>query len=588
MNRFFTLLAISGLVIGCDGLRLTPTDELTSIEVVPGDTIALEGEPFTLRVVARNQDGDSIAIPKWQDIRWIIDEQEVLEAYGDQMTGLIGGQTRVRAVVSGLSATARVRINPIWDVTATYAYITQAIQNPENPIPIIANRKGLLRIYVTTDRFHTYSPPEVHVALRNGATVLADTVLKQTFEKIMVAPDEAKYDFSYNLVISAEDITPGLTAVVTYDPADIQHGLQGKETFTFDVKTIPVHRQMLVPIFSTHNPDSTATRWANAQREREGAMRPSVLMFPLDEQKLTIREGYVTDANIAGGEYSQWTKLLNELNVLRSADRSDDYYYGVIDLGYRFGITGVGYVGFPVSAGRAEAGTFTHELGHNLSLSHAPCGNPGGVDRNYPFRDGSIGHWGWNPDTGRLMDPARWKDLMGYCANKWIGWYHFERVRRHRGDIQSSLTSGVAEPVLLVWGAVNEDGSLFLEPALPMDMPSSISDGGPYIAEGFGTDGELLFTHHFTPSAVSHIDTRLFTVAIPYDVASSPEVSSITVSGPGAAMTLTEGSESAIAVMLDDVTGRITAIRRNWNGEVPIGNRAIYSTGLPRIVIDRR
>ena len=103
-----------------------------------------------------------------------------------------------------------------------------------------------------------------------------------------------------------------------------------------------------------------------------------------------------------------------------------------------------------------------------------------------------------------------------------------------------------------------------------------------YVAEGFDANGEVLFSHRFTPNSYEHLDAQSFALAIPYDVSTRPEISSITVSGPGSSMTITESSLGSVSILIDERTDRISAIRRNWTGWIPQGTRASYSAGIPR------
>ena len=75
-------------------------------------------------------------------------------------------------------------------------------------------------------------------------------------------------------------------------------------------------------------------------------------------------------------------------------------------------------------------GVIAHELGHNLSLRHAPCGTRG--DPSFPYPDGSIGAWGYDfRDGGRLVRHST-RDLMSYCDPQWISDYHFTNALRFR------------------------------------------------------------------------------------------------------------------------------------------------------------
>ena len=62
-----------------------------------------------------------------------------------------------------------------------------------------------------------------------------------------------------------------------------------------------------------------------------------------------------------------------------------------------------------------------HELGHNMSLQHAPCSTPD-PDPRYPYPDGTIGAVGYDfageydlVGGGGLVEAWRY-DLMGYCG----------------------------------------------------------------------------------------------------------------------------------------------------------------------------
>ena len=94
-----------------------------------------------------------------------------------------------------------------------------------------------------------------------------------------------------------------------------------------------------------------------------------------------------------------------------------------------------------------------HELGHNLSLYHAPCGPAGDLDPSYPYADGSTGAWGYDfREDGSLMPPHH-KDLMSYCGPTWISDYHFTNALGYRlFDEGPPSAAAVAAASLLLWG----------------------------------------------------------------------------------------------------------------------------------------
>ena len=78
--------------------------------------------------------------------------------------------------------------------------------------------------------------------------------------------------------------------------------------------------------------------------------------------------------------------------------------------------------------------TVAHELGHNMSLYHAPCRGAGGPDPLFPDRNGRIGSWGYARE--RLITPYA-PDIMSYCRGGWISDYHYSNALRHRLDTES-------------------------------------------------------------------------------------------------------------------------------------------------------
>ena len=576
-TRVLALLLIA-FAAGCDLLQLEPTLTLATIEIQPADTVLLEGDTLRFTVTGRDGEGRALETPAWRTPQLLIDDHDVLRPVsGGRAIAESNGETTVRARLAGLTATADIGVNPLWNVTATHAYITQAAQNPSRPNPLIANRKGLLRIFVTLDGFHTYDPPEINVRLHDGDVVFADTLLSQRFPEIMTAPDEGRYDFSYNLHVPAEHMRRGLAATITYDPNDRQRGIQGEETVRFDVRVLRRYDQVIVPVIVHYAPNENTIQWANEQSHHSRDMRFSKYVLPFSERTVTARDPYTTRAPLHTRE--GWLQLIDEIRLLRFADNAGGkYYYGAVDAPGSI-LGGLGYVGGPVSIGLPRSDIFTHEVGHNMSLDHAPCGNPGGTDPDYPVRNGTLDFWGWNPDADVLIHPRGTTDFMGYCSGRWVSAYHFEKMRTHR-DNRFHVTE-TQQPVLWLWGGTDELGQLSLNPALMLEGPSSTPDDGPYLAHGIGENGEMVFEHRFTPYAVSHSETERFGIAIPYDPSSMPTIALITVTGPGVMATVSEDSHPAVAVVMDAATDRVISIWRDWSGQTPRGTRVIYSSGLP-------
>ena len=115
-------------------------------------------------------------------------------------------------------------------------------------------------------------------------------------------------------------------------------------------------------------------------------------------------------------------------------------------------LCGLGEVGGNVAVSRTDlectqTSTATHEIGHNLSLRHAPCGiEENGADENYPYADGSIGNeFGYfTSKRERVASSHDIYDIMSYCTPTFISQYYFSQAARNLLDRRPTETASVA------------------------------------------------------------------------------------------------------------------------------------------------
>jgi hypothetical protein len=267
-------------------------------------------------------------------------------------------------------------------------------------------------------------------------------------------------------------------------------------------------------------------------------------LWPVQQIVSDVRATYTTNAPVlqASDANGAWSQILAELNALRTADGSAKYYAGVVRTTYTAGVAGLAYV-----PGRASlvwdfqpsADEFTaHELGHNFSRFHAPCGNPGGPDPNYPYAGGTIGVYGYDMPFGVLRLPTE-PDIMSYCNRPWVSDYNYVAVLNYRANTTGAgilSATSVRRRALLVWGRMNSRG-LILEPAFALDAIPAIPEGrGSAQLDLLDSAGRTLYSSRFEPQRVA--DSRdateaHFAFAIPLDGAQMGALQAIRVRALG-------------------------------------------------------
>ena len=222
-----------------------------------------------------------------------------------------------------------------------------------------------------------------------------------------------------------------------------------------------------------------------------------------------------------------------------------------------------------------------HELGHNMSLLHAPCGGPGLVDARFPTSDGSIGVWGYDHLNGELIAPSS-PDIMGYCfENAWIGDFHFKNAFNYRVREERTLAAAASEVrmrSLLIWGGLDRNGDLTLEPAFVVDAPPSLtSAGGPYALAGEDAFGNTLFALDFAMNEIAHGEGGRFAFTIPVEANWSNRLARVVLAGPEGSVEITRESGRTAALLLDQSTGQVKGILRDWPepGESAVSARSV-------------
>src|SRR5262249_55813271 len=251
---------------------------------------------------------------------------------------------------------------------------------------------------------------------------------------------------SWNAAVSSVWIQPGTQVVATVDPSNaIAEADETNNTFTqnLDVRSLKIWKVTLIPV---HTKDGNQGVITNASRTAADWVDFAKRIHPVPDA-IDLAVGSVMNSSVqtmkSDDSDGSWDTVLNEVQAKRTTDGvTDRYYYGAVHPTYNAGVAGLGFIGAPEAIGwdlgTTGSGSFqqvlSNEVGHNFGRKQSPCGNPAGVDPNYPYPNASIGVLGWDvfASSSNSKDPATYVDMMSYCSPIWVSDYTYLGVLNFR------------------------------------------------------------------------------------------------------------------------------------------------------------
>ena len=468
-----------------------------------------------------------------------------------------------------LGGVQRVRIAQCTAVEPPAAYLTQAVQSREFPVPLVAGERALLRVFPTARQATSAGIPLVRARfyVRGQETHVQDIPGKS--DLIPTEVDEGDLSRSANAEIPAWVIQPGLEIVVEVDPdGTLDPGLGvGRRIpemgrLGVNVKAMPRFDLTLIPFIWTATHDSSIVDLVGAMAagpEHHELFGKTRTLLPIGDLAVTAHEAVLVSSNSAFA-------LLSQTDAIRIVEGGTGHYMGMSFPPPGASVVGVAYLGGRSSYSAPQSGTIAHELGHNLSLEHAPCRAYGQVDPLYPHPGGTTGAWGYDFRNGRLVSP-QWGDLMSFCVPEWISDYHFTNALQYRLVNEGMAAAAVSASTrsLLLWGGVGADSVPYLEPTFVIDAPAALPDSaGEYRITGRTAGGGELFSLSFTVPATADGDgSSSFAFALPVRAGWEDRLAAITLTGPKGSVTLDGESDIPMAILRDPRTGQVRGILRD-------------------------
>lgn len=313
---------------------------------------------------------------------------------------------------------------------------------PSNaPVPVVAGRDALVRVFVTTDGTYNGQPVTASITI-NGQTFSGQGTAQ--------ASNDASLSSTLNIDVPGSGIPAGGTfsvaltqpTSVTQNPA-AHYPASGTASLGSE-STGAQMKVTIVPIQygadgSNRVPDTSA---AGLQPIHDRYLA----IYATPAVNITVRAPYPwSQAVDASG--NGWDELLSAITDLRAQDgaANDVYYYGMFlpssDVNSFCGggcVAGLGNIAdagdssqqAAIGLGYPEfsAETAAHETGHNHGRMHANCGGAQGIDPNYPYAGASIGNWGYDIINKVLYSPSNTTDMMGYCDPTWASDYTYKAL----------------------------------------------------------------------------------------------------------------------------------------------------------------
>lgn len=513
---------------------------------------------------------------------------------------------------------------PLCAEERTHAYLTQASQSASVPVKLVAGEQALLRVFVVANSGVSASFPTVRARFFADGREVHSVSVPRSSRSLPTAVDEGSLDASANALIPGSVLVPGLEMVVEIDPEGALPAGTGvprrwpeEGRAALDVRQMRPLDLTLVPFLYNTNPDRALADRVKLLRAQDDLFELTRELLPVEEFTVTAREPVWTSIEPV---FANSSALLRETWATRTMDGATGYYMGVMSGG-----GGRGYVGWPGSVSGLRGPTIAHELGHNMSLRHAPCGDPSNIELIYPYVNGSIGSWGYDFQRGLLISPTR-PDFMSYCGPEWVSDYSFNKALHFRETLEPRRAGSRASAVaaargLLLWGGQSADSVPILEPAfLVRSPPSPPPKEGPFRLAGLTAREDTLFSFSFAmPETGLGDGESAFAFVIPAQSSWADSLDRIVLIGPGGSDAVGRGDPVGLAdtgggagrgagpqspgrasvLLIDERSGRVRGFLRDSPGQTLTvratslrlpepGLEAVVSRGVPDSTAWRR
>ena len=427
---------------------------------------------------------------------------------------------------SGGGASGATVSVPEVDMAQTYS---QPISTTSS-VALVSGKAALLRAYVIASA--AIASPTVTATLAGCA---ASPTLTLTGPATLPTslPAAANLSGTFNGVIPASCVNAALTVKVNVAAsASSSAVISGTMTPKVGRAVDKPMDIVLVPLVTN---GATATIPSASDIAALKNMLDAVYPLPVPAT-VTVRAPYTMTTTQAVSS-SQWSTALDELKALWVAEvpGGDKQYYGLVpDPTNANALLGLGYVntvgdtppnawmvaiGEDISKDPQWTNTLAHEVGHNNSLEHAPCGVSGSTDPNWPttaaYANAGLGLSAIYDRTvtpAAAMQPAVMTtstnssydhDIMSYCNSLWFSDYNYANIQNFHNSFSYARVATFSAPVeMLDFSGEISNAGVLLRPTSARMTTQPYLGGGDWTLRLFLANGTEV-TQSFKPVRVA-------------------------------------------------------------------------------------
>ena len=334
--------------------------------------------------------------------------------------------------------------------------VTQAIQDLNNSVDLIANKRTYVRVHVSSPV--TANDVYANLSGMRGGMPLAPILSPGNPGNdisVRTSPDRGQINDSFWFELPSSWTAAGsLQLTARLDPTNVKNDTNlanNVKTITVNFLSTPPFRLRLVDVQYTAG--GLTYLAANSHLDAlESWLRRA---YPISQLQVT-RQTYIYPT---GGlpnvdTLHSYLALIKLFRELFNGEDSRLVYYGVVDDGGGFMRGKAAAIPGTVAAGPSGTGNWGwdfdgsyndwyggHEIGHTRGRYHAEfCGAGGGAPYPYPggrispALTGNTAAYGFDITTRAIYGPT-WNDVMTYCSNQWISDFTYEGIRSYLSGI---------------------------------------------------------------------------------------------------------------------------------------------------------